>query len=142
MPEEKKAKINKENKKEEAWEDSSRPVYTRGSLNQVERLIEENLALTKEIHKMTKKIKHHITFQKIVSLFYLFLIIAPIVLSIIYFQPLMKMFNATIEPYKELFNLSSGTNINAEDLRSVGGGTIQVNESTINELLNSIKKSK
>lgn len=142
MPEEKKEKINKEEKNNEAWEDASRPIYTRGSVNQIERLVEENLALTKEIHKMTKKIKGYITFQKIVSFIYLLLILAPIVLGIIFYRPLMDMFNTAIEPYKELLNMATQPSINVDGLKNAGGDKIQINESTVNELLNSLKKSK
>lgn len=56
----------------------------------VKELLRENLELTKEIHGMTKKIKRHITFQKIITFVYLIIIVAPIILSVIFLPPLIK----------------------------------------------------
>ena len=57
---------------------------------EIKKLLEQNLELTKEIYAMTKKIKSYITFQKVMSVIYIMLIVAPIILSIIYLPPLLK----------------------------------------------------
>ena len=42
---------------------------------QIKKLLEQNLALTKEIYRMTKKIKNYVAFQKVMSVIYLLLIV-------------------------------------------------------------------
>lgn len=69
-------------------------------------LLEDNLRLTQEVHDMTHKIKGYITFQKFMAFFYLFIIIAPIIISILYLPPLLKN---VIGQYEEL--LSPGASI-------------------------------
>lgn len=64
-------------------------------------LLEQNLALLKETHEMTHKIKGYITFQKVMSIIYLVLILGPIIFSIIYLPPLLK--NA-FGQYSDLLN--------------------------------------
>lgn len=61
---------------------------------EIKKILAENLALTKEIYVMTKKIKGYVTFQKVMSLVYIALIVVPIILSIIYLPPLLEsLFN-------------------------------------------------
>jgi hypothetical protein len=67
--------------------------------------LEENLRLTQEIHDMTHKIKSYITFQKILSVFYLLIIVVPIIISIIYLPPLLKNI---VGPYQELLQGTGG----------------------------------
>ena len=42
---------------------------------EIKKLLEQNLELTKEIYRMTKKIKNYINFQKVMSIIYILLII-------------------------------------------------------------------
>jgi hypothetical protein len=72
---------------------------------EIKKILEENLRLTQEIHDMTHKIKSYVTFQKIMSVFYLLIIVVPIIISIIYLPPLIKSY---LGPYEELLNDSSG----------------------------------
>lgn len=88
----------------------------------VKEMLKENLKLTKEIHSMTKKMKRHITFQKMVSIFYFLLIIVPIILSIIYLPPLLKNM---LGPYQELLGGSSG---GIMDLFKGGTGDFNLND--------------
>lgn len=60
------------------------------SEEELRKMIQENLELTREIHQMTHKIKGYITFQKFMSVIYFLIIVVPIVLSIIYLPPLIK----------------------------------------------------
>lgn len=57
---------------------------------EIKKLVEKNLELTEEIHRMTKKINNFIAFQKVMSVVYFLLIIVPIVLSLIYLPPLLE----------------------------------------------------
>jgi len=72
--------------------------------NELKQLIEKNLALTEEILKLTKSIKHFITFQKFMSFVYLLLIVVPVVLSIIYLPPLLS---GVFKQYQELLGVGS-----------------------------------
>lgn len=89
---------------------------------EIKKLVEENLKLTEEIYKMTKKMKRYITFQKIVSFIYLFLIIAPIIIGIIYLPPLLKNFYSQ---YSEL--LGGGTGFNIGDILKGGQVPAELN---------------
>mgnify|MGYP001576692753 CR=1 FL=1 len=75
---------------------------------EIKKLLEQNLELTKEIYVMTKKIKGYITFQKVMSLVYLMLIVVPIILSIIYLPPLLK---GMFDKYKDVLGIQTGSDI-------------------------------
>jgi len=85
--------------------------------------MEQNLELTKEIYTMTKKMKSYLAFQRLVSLFYLFIIIAPIVLGIIYLLPLLS---GLLDQYKDVLGLPAGSNP-IESLLKGGTGGLDLN---------------
>lgn len=72
----------------------------------LEEMLKKNLELTQEIHAMTKKIKGYITFQKFMTFFYLFLIVAPIALSLMYLPgmigPLLNNYSEMLGPVGEI----------------------------------------
>ena len=122
----------KKSKKEPSapWEDDSRPVYTKGSLDQIEKLVEENLRLTEEVLKLTKKINNFVLWSRIFSFLKILIIIVPIVLGIIYLPPLLK---DVLGPYQELLGgnplealFKGGESINIEnvDLENVDASNI------------------
>jgi len=98
---------------------------------QIKELLEKNLKLTQEIYTMTKKIKGHMAFQRIVSYFYLFIIIAPIVLGLIYLPPIL---NGLFDQYKDILGLQGGPNSTIQSLLNGETGNLDVN--TIKSLLN------
>ncbi len=80
----------------------------------IKKILEENLKLTQEIHKMTKHIKRYVVMSQIMGVFKLILIIVPIILGFLYLPPLFK--NA-FQQYQELLDLKSGLGIeNVKDL--------------------------
>lgn len=99
---------------------------------EIKKLLEQNLKLTEEIYSMTKKIKSYLAFQRLVSAFYLILIIAPIVLGIIYLPSLlgnlMNQYKDVLDInlgdksnlldnlYKNVQNVNSGDKVNSTDL--------------------------
>ncbi len=93
------------------------------------RLLEENLKLTKEIHKMTKKINNFVVWSRVLGFLKILIIIAPIVLGIIYFRPILGIFNTVIEPYKELLNLGGE-----------GGSTLDLGNIDINQMSPELRK--
>ncbi|MDO8668533.1 MAG: hypothetical protein Q7K35_05630 [bacterium] len=72
---------------------------------QIKKLLEENLEYSKEIYTMTRKIKSYITFQKVMSVIYILLIIVPIILSILYLPPLLK---GVFDQYKDVLGVGAG----------------------------------
>lgn len=71
---------------------------------ELKKLLEKNIELTEQILKLTKSIKHFITFQKFMSFVYLLIIVVPIVLSIIYLPPLLSGF---FRQYQELLGVGA-----------------------------------
>ena len=81
----------------------------------LKKLMEENLALTKELLAMTKKVKNYIVWQQVFGFVKILLIAVPIILGIIYLPPLLKQVYGT---YQELLDLKPG--INLQDLNLPG----------------------
>ncbi|MFC1678115.1 hypothetical protein ACFLZ9_00080 [Patescibacteria group bacterium] len=90
---------------EEIKQEENKTEHNQGGYenNEIRELLNKNLELTKEILEMTKKIKKFITFQKVMSIIYILIIVVPIILSIFYLPPLLK---DVIGPYKELLGLT------------------------------------
>lgn len=89
---------------------------------EIKKLLEQNLELTKEIYVMTKKIKGYITFQKVMSLVYVTLIVVPIILSIIYLPPLLK---GVFDQYKDVLGIQPSSDSSVQNLlNSVGGNLL------------------
>ncbi|MBU1130643.1 hypothetical protein KJ840_00730 [Patescibacteria group bacterium] len=57
---------------------------------QVKILLEKNLAYSKEIYTMMKKIQRYILLGRIISFIYIILIVAPIILGLIYLPSILK----------------------------------------------------
>lgn len=83
-------------------------------------MLEQNFKLTEEIYVMTKKIKSYLAFQRLVSIFYLFIIIAPIIISIIYLPPLLS---GMFDQYKEALGIQGG--VGGLDLNSLNANQIK-----------------
>lgn len=69
---------------------------------QIKKLLEQNLEYSKEIYTMTRRIKSYITFQKVMSVIYILLIVVPIILSIFYLPPLLK---GVFDQYKDILGV-------------------------------------
>lgn len=99
--------------------------------------MEQNLELTKEIYSMTKKMKGYLAWQRLVSLFYLFIIIAPIILGIIYLPPLL---GGIFDQYKDLLGVQAGTANPIESLLKGGVGGLDLNNIDVNNLPPQVKQ--
>ena len=73
--------------------------------NDLKKLLEENLKVTKEIYKMSKSIKSYLAWQRIFGVVKILLIVAPIVFGLIFLPPLLKDLQ---EQYKPILNLEGG----------------------------------
>lgn len=67
----------------------------------LEKLLQENLRLTEEIHKMSKRVNRYVTIQNILSFVYFLLIVVPLILGAIFLPPLISNL---INPYMELLD--------------------------------------
>lgn len=114
--------MNEENKTSEAEE--------------IKKLLEQNLGLTKEIYAMTKKIKSYITFQKVMSLIYILLIVAPIILSIIFLPPLLK---GVFDQYKDVLGIQPGGDNSIQGLLKGASGNLNLNNVDANSLPPQVK---
>ncbi len=74
---------------------------------ELSRLVEENLKLTKDIHKMTKYVKRNVVFNQIFGFLKIVLIVIPIILGFMYLPGLYeKVMPVYIEAYKQVQNLT------------------------------------
>jgi len=96
---------------------------------EIKKLLEENLAYSKEIYRLTRKIKSYITFQKVMSIIYFLLIVVPIIIGVIYLPPLLK---GVFDQYKSLLGDESGAGPSIESLLKSGAGSL--NNTDVNKL--------
>ncbi len=104
---------------------------------EIKKLLEQNLKLTEEIYAISKKIKRYMSFQSMVSLFYLFIIIAPIIIGIIYLPPLL---GGMFDQYKDLLGLQAGTANPIESLIKGGTSGLDLNNIDVNNLPPQVKQ--
>lgn len=132
-----KEKTSKKTKNETPapWEgpSPSTPAYQKANSEQMEKLMEENLRMTQEIYKMTKKINNFVVWSRIFGFFKVLVFVAPIILGIIYFKPLLGLMEQAFAPYKELLNMTDSPDIKSKVMQS------GVSPSSVEELLNSLK---
>ena len=101
---------------------------------EIKKLVEENLALTKEMHQILKKVHHHFIWQRVIGFIYLLLIVGPLIIAIIYLPPII---GPMIQQYQDLLGglsqqpsqFPTGAGVNANTLENLQG------------LLNSLQKS-
>ncbi|MBU0636607.1 MAG: hypothetical protein ABH818_01775 [Patescibacteria group bacterium] len=70
---------------------------------EIKKLLEKNLKITEEIYAMTKKIKSHLAFQRLISVFYLIMFVVPIIVAVIYLPPLI---NNLVDQYKGVLDIN------------------------------------
>jgi len=103
---------------------------------EIKKLLEQNLKLTQEIYFMTRKIKGHLAFQRLVSIFYLILIVAPIILSIIFLPPLVKDY---LGQYQELLGGDQAGGGSIQSLLNGATGGLDLKNMDINKLPAEVK---
>lgn len=84
---------------------------------EIENLIKQNIELTKDLQKQIKSVRRYLLWQRIAGIFYLIIIIGPIIIGLIYLPPLIK--NA-IGPYQSL--LEGVEKVNGLDINSIING--------------------
>ncbi|NTU99303.1 hypothetical protein HGA64_04865 [Candidatus Falkowbacteria bacterium] len=83
------------------------------SNDELKHLLEENQALLRDVHEMTRKIKGYITFQKVLSFIYFIIIVVPLVIGAIYLPPILK---PILEQYKNLLGSSDGQGLDVANV--------------------------
>lgn len=66
----------------------------------VKKLLEENLQLTRNLQESVGKINSYLKWQRVFSTIYFVLVVAPLILAVIYLPPLIRPY---IEQYQQLF---------------------------------------
>jgi len=83
--------------------------------DEIKKLLEENLRLAAETHKMVKKIKSYMFWQNVWNFLKILIIVVPIIIGIIYLPPLLK---GVFQQYQSL--LGGGDGLNLENLGNSG----------------------
>ncbi|MFA5954122.1 MAG: hypothetical protein WC817_01115 [Patescibacteria group bacterium] len=65
----------------------------------IRKMLEENLQLSREMHTMMKKVRRSMAMRTVVSVIYLILIVAPLIIAFFYLPPLIKPY---LQQYQEL----------------------------------------
>lgn len=78
------------------------------SNEEIKKMLEENFAFIQRIKEDTHYIKKYVVISQVMSFVKVFLIVIPIVLSILY---LPKLLSSVLAPYQELLGISAGANI-------------------------------
>ncbi|HTW96547.1 MAG TPA: hypothetical protein VMD74_02725 [Candidatus Methylomirabilis sp.] len=87
----------------------------------LKKILEENLQLSRENHQMLLGIKRHFFWQSMLGWFYFIIIVGPIIWGIIYLPSLL---GPVIGQYKDLLGVS-GNSINLQDLqKSITTGSL------------------
>lgn len=104
---------------------------------EIKKLLEQNLKLTQEIYGMTRKIKSYLAFQRLVSVFYIIIIVAPIVFGIIFLPPLLK---PMIDQYKDLLSLPTGATDSVQNLLRGSAGGLNLNNLNVDQIKSLLNK--
>ena len=86
--------------------------------DEIKKLLEKNLELTEEIHRMVKSIKSHIFWQNVFSFLKILIIVVPIIIGIIYLPPLLK---GVFQQYQSLLGGGDGLNLESGGLGGLEG---------------------
>lgn len=69
------------------------------SNEEIKKLLEENLELTRETQKMVKKVKNHIVLEQFFSIIKILIIVVPLILAYLYLPTILKPY---IEQYQQV----------------------------------------
>ncbi|MDD5032491.1 MAG: hypothetical protein PHR36_05665 [Patescibacteria group bacterium] len=95
--------------------------------DEIKKLLEKNLKLAEETHKMVRSIKSYMFWQNVWGFLKILIIVVPIVIGIIYLPPLIK---DVFRQYQSLLggegglNSESGSGSLLENFLKSGGGII------------------
>ncbi|MFH1522640.1 MAG: hypothetical protein ABIE43_02360 [Patescibacteria group bacterium] len=90
----------------------------KSSEQNIKELLEKNLELSQDMHKMVKSIKNYVIGQRIWFVIKLLIIAIPLIVGFIYLPPLLK---DLFVQYKELLGGVSGASSNLESLFKESG---------------------
>ena len=82
----------------------------------LKKLLEENLELTRETHKIVKSIKSHIVLEQVLNILKILIIVVPIVLGIIYLPEIIEPY---WDQYQQALGVSTSTDLNINDIQKM-----------------------
>ena len=74
-------------------------------LEAIEKTLQEHNALLRAVYAHSKKTQRFILWGRVMSLFYLILIVAPLIIAAVYLPPLLQQY---VGSYQELLDVSGG----------------------------------
>lgn len=80
----------------------------------IKKLLEENLELSRKTHRIVKKINSHIVLEQVLNVIKILVIIVPIILGIIYLPTLLKPY---LEQYKQIMDLSGSNGLDISNIQ-------------------------
>lgn len=90
------------------------------------KLLKENLKISQEILRQSRKVQRYIFWQRILSWFYFVLIVGPLILALIYLPPLLK---DVVGKYQDVFQqLETGQTLNPNQLKQIVPSGINLDE--------------
>jgi len=84
--------------------DAAQPAAT--AQQELQRLLKENLQISKELYAMTKNIKRWVAMQRVWTVVKILIILVPVILGVLYLPSLIKQ---TVEPYQALLNVGANS---------------------------------
>ena len=104
---------------------------------ETKKLLEQNLAYSREIYKSTKYIKNYVFWAQIAGVLKILIIVVPIILGIIYLPPLLR---GVFDQYKDLLGVQAGTANPTEGLLKGATGNLDLNSIDIDKLPANIRE--
>lgn len=80
----------------------------------IQKLLAENLELTRETYKIVKKIKSHIVLEQVLNIIKILVIVVPIILGLIYLPDLIKPF---WDQYQQAIGISAASDFNTDNIQ-------------------------
>ncbi len=84
----------------------------------IKKLLEENLAMTRELQASVAKIRSYMMWQRVFSFMYFLLVVGPLILALIYLPPLIRpylqQYNQILQDYSQIRGNDNSPTINSE----------------------------
>ncbi|MCX6796276.1 MAG: hypothetical protein NTW06_02135 [Candidatus Falkowbacteria bacterium] len=86
---------------------------------EIKKLLEENLELSRQTQKMIKKINNHIVLQQVFGVIKILIIVVPIILGVIYLPALLKPY---WDQYQKAMGLNTSADLNLQNIKKAING--------------------
>lgn len=89
---------------------------SKNDLEQIKKILKENLALTKELKKMVGDVKKFVFWSRVFTVLKITLIVIPIILGFIYLPPLIEKYVDQVKSYFGISIKTNGDSINLDQI--------------------------